>query len=728
MLRRRLRVLTIGLLIIAVVVVGWVLFLRHESRSSGETRAKTPGETAVPPAAGTPVCGQPILTSPYSYNGAGGSFTASNLPADLPTFGASGTDFPTMTRLVVIPAGDNRAAASNGSYKAANTIYYFAPGAHYIDSVYAGHDAVYIGGYSPVAGRAVLDGVDGGTRGTGVGGNGLAVSEPSTGNVTNNSWMYLTIKNYTSSLNSSVMGLVNGGEFVIGDTYKYNTIGPNQYGWRGENVAPGQGQSSGGGYGVGFSDNTTIQYNCIIQNAQGGFNGSGVNLNISYNEISDNGLGVYPDTGGPGGSPYACGCSGGGKLNFSTNATVNGNYVHDNYSTGIWVDFDNVGTDISNNYVASNWGQGIFLEASYNANIVGNTLVGNGWASNGNWPAGVGGRACDGEISCTNGLGPITGASGGNPYAAIYVANSGGTNSIQEIKDQAGGAHTSRYNGQLAVKGNVLIDNFGGVDVYTDTDRYPGGINNNSACSVPLNGGSATYYRQTKYLRADSSTISGSTVTSGSGAETLCSHYDTGSQENGSQEHLAKTPEPGMAVYSLDSGAFLGNVASAASDRSFTLDRSPGDASDVDLLISAYGGCGPANYYGSGFGQSSGQPKADYWDNCLWGSRNVTVSGNTFVMHADRVTECTEVNMCGFMRTAAFNAGVPKLVQYFHAYPDLIAKASGGLGNVWSNNSYTWLGGGPGQWQFQAGLQGDVVSRAVWQSEPYRQDEGSTFQ
>ena len=66
-------------------------------------------------------------------------------------------------------------------------------------------------------------------------------------------------------------------------------------------------------------------------------------------------------------------------------------------------------------------------------------------------------------------------------------------------------------------------------------------------------------------------------------------------------------------------------------------------------------------------------------------------------------------------------------MQFFDAYSNLIARASDGLGNVWSGNTYRWSGGGPGGWQFQAGLQGNQVTRAQWQASPYGQDAGSSF-
>jgi hypothetical protein len=96
-------------------------------------------------------------------------------------------------------------------------------------------------------------------------------------------------------------------------------------------------------------------------------------------------------------------------------------------------------------------------------------------------------------------------------------------------------------------------------------------------------------------------------------------------------------------------------------------------------------------------------------------------------MQADQVMGCTASNMCGYMQAVAFNAGVPKLVQYFQMYPGLVAKAAGGLGNAWSHNSYYWSGGGPAEWQFLAGEQGNRVSRAEWTAAPYGQDVGTFF-
>lgn len=701
---------------------------------------------AAPALPGPQICGSPALNSPWSYTGAAGSYASGTV--GLPTFGSAGTDFPGATAGLVIAAGNNTAAAAAGAYQLNSTVVYFEPGAHTIQGVmFAGHNSAYVGGYTPGAGAAVLDGVNGGTA-SGNGGSFLASEHASANNTVGNTWEYLTVKNYSASVNGGIMGNVNGGGSSDGDVYKYDTIGPNEYGFVGSSSPPALSTTGspgqGGGYGINLGSYDTVEYSCLTGNAQGGYNGSGVIGDvIANNEITGNGLGLYPDVSGAGGSPHSCGCSGGGKLFLSVNADIVGNYVHDNYNAGIWMDFNNTGTLISHNYVSGNWGEGIFVEASYNTNIADNTVTGNGWAADGAWPAGVGGGACFGGISCTNGFGPVTGAGGGNPYAAIYLPNSGGDSQLSSIAIPptiavpgcaSSCSTTSRYPGHLYVQRNNLANNFGGVQVYTDTNRYPGNINNDSACSTalgPLNqNNNATYKAQTKVLATTSDTaISGASVTSTAGTKTLCTNYGVATGAQGQQASVVTAPDTGMGVFDQSTGNFLGNVATVTSAQAFTLDRSPGAAYTAGdpLLLSAYGGCGPADYFGGALGTTSGTPAANYWDHCIWGSRNVTVTGNTFSIDAGAVTGCTTGNLCGYQQAVAFNAGVPALLQYWDSYPALIAKASAGLGNVWSGNTYMWAGGGPGAWQFEAGSQGTTVTRTAWQAAPYNQDAGSTF-
>ena len=726
--RRRIAVAAAAVTMAVAMVILGVLAVPGSPHS--RPRSHVAGIAAGAPTTGTPICGQPALNAPWNYDGSPGMFSTSGTPAGLPTFGSAGTDFPSATSVLVVAAGNNTTAAGGATYEVNNTVVYFEPGEHVIQGLmYTGHNSAYVGGYTVSAGKTVIDGVNGATV-SGNGGSVLSWSTPSSGTTVDDTWEYLTIQNYTASQNNSIMGN-NGSGTDDGDIYKYDTIGPNEYGYAGPSSPPRTGESNGGGYAIDAGSNTVIEYDCLTQDAQGAFNGSVVaNVRIDNNEISWDGLGEYPDTAGPGASPYACGCSGGGKLFYSLNTNIVNNWIHDNYNTGIWLDFDNDGADISHNYIASNWGNGVEYEASYNASISDNTLTGNGWASDGAWPAGVGGLACYGGVPCTNGAGPISGAGGGFPYSAIYLPNSGGNASLNTVSLPAGGTENSNYSGKLMVQGNVLKDNFGGVMVYSDDNRYPGNIDNDSACSVPLGAlnqsNSATYYQTTKILTTNADTsITGNAVTSTAGTTTICSNYSGGSH-GGGQSNITQAPSAGMAVYDQNSGHYLGNVATVTSANAFTLTGSPGNETGASLVVSAYGGCGPADYYSGGLNTQSGTPAAYYWDNCIWGSRNVTVTGNSFSTSSSTVTGCTTTaNLCGYMTAIAFNAGVPLLMQFWVSYPTYAAYASGGLGNAWSGNAYTWTG--TGSWLFEAGLQGHQVTQSQWQSSPYGQDAGSTF-
>ena len=240
---------------------------------------------------GTVVCGQAILQSPYSYDGSATSFTSGQY--GLPTFGSAGTDFPNDTAGVIVPAGNNTALITSYELIAPHTIYYWEPGVHTTGGhgTFGGTDIVYLGGYTSALGEATVDGN---------GGSGfLESNQGATGGIVE----YLTIENFLSDQNSAVLGENNGsgGSIAIGWTYEYDTVGPNEFG------PSGSGQNSDGGYGIIGGSNTTIEYDCLTENAQGAFNIPGgpsattrpptflTGDVLSHNEISGNGLGAYPD-------------------------------------------------------------------------------------------------------------------------------------------------------------------------------------------------------------------------------------------------------------------------------------------------------------------------------------------------------------------------------------------------------------------------------------------------
>lgn len=733
----------------AVIVAGITVPLTVFHGSGQPLKAAAAAGAPSSPSPGPYICNQPILDSPWYYHGSATKFTSGQYPG-LPTYGSAGTNFPDATAGVIIPAGDNTAAGQAGDFNANNTVFFWEPGDHTFTkaSFGVGDHSYYIGGWTAALGEATLDGVNGAAGPSDVAGNSLEVSQPpGAGKMVADTWEYLTIKNFLSGNNDAVMGDTYLGGDDAGNTYKYNTIGPNEYVYEGPASAPALNTFSapgqGGGYAINAASYTTIEYNCITQDAQGAYNvSSSVDVSVDNNEISYDGLGEYPDVSGTSGSsPSACGCSGGGKMFTTVNASVVNNYIHDNYNVGIWFDWQNTGTLISHNYIASNWANGIDDEVGYNANISDNTLVGNGWASHGAWPGGYNGGDCNAGWRCSVGAGPI-GGSYGFPYEAIYLPNSGGNALFRTVKIPSSivvpGCSSnctvlSRYPGTFTVSSNVLMNNFGGVMAYTDTNRYPGNIDNDSSCGVPFGSLSSynigLYYQQGAVLvtNADAD-ISGSSVTTAGGTQSFCDDYAKSPQGSANGTSLTvNAPTVGMAVYNQKTGAYLGKVLTVTSANAFTLDTSPGDVTGASLLLSAYGGCGPADYFGGRPGISTGSPSKPYWDNCIWGSRNVTVTGNVFSLDAGTVSYCTSANLCGYQALIAFNAGVPDLMQFWDSYQTYIAEASGGLGNIWSDNSYTWTGGGPGRWSFQAGLQGNSVTRSQWQSAPYSQDAGSTF-
>ncbi len=198
------------------------------------------------------------------------------------------------------------------------------------------------------------------------------------------------------------------------------------------------------GAGVMVDSNGVLNDDCLTKNGQYGFqtySGSDsvpvTNLTITNNEISYNDTQNY-DTDGTG----DCGCTGGAKFWNDLGATVTGNYVHDNESVGLWMDTNNTGFDVSDNYFSHNWDVAIQYEISYDVSITDNTFVDNGWIAGPNNPG----------------------------TGAIEINNSGSDSRV-------GGA----YNSGSVISGNVLSDNWGGIDIYEDSDRYCGTQSDNTS-------------------------------------------------------------------------------------------------------------------------------------------------------------------------------------------------------------------------------------------------------
>jgi len=194
---------------------------------------------------------------------------------------------------------------------------------------------------------------------------------------------------------------------------------------------------------------------CFADNGQTGLaapsqvrNGAPVSLRgivVDGNEVVDNNRNHLETA--PGG---CTGCTAGIKLWQTTGAVVSDNVIRGNHGVGLWLDNNNVDTTVSGNEVRDNDREGVMVETSYNARIVDNDVVGN---------AVVDGR----------------GRTDNFPVAGIFVSNSGGSSRL------AGPA-------VIEVSGNRLVDNWNGVVVFWDADRYCGSAADSSVGHCTLGG------------------------------------------------------------------------------------------------------------------------------------------------------------------------------------------------------------------------------------------------
>ncbi|MDH6566321.1 hypothetical protein M2160_001342 [Streptomyces sp. SAI-117] len=186
-----------------------------------------------------------------------------------------------------------------------------------------------------------------------------------------------------------------------------------------------------------------VRGNCLRNNGQYGMNaykGKGrlTGLVVEGNEIVGNNTGDW-ERRKPG-----CGCTGGIKFWAVDGADVSGNWVHDNRGTGLWADTNNNDFLIENNVIEANDGAALIYEISYNAIIRSNTIRRNNWVE--------GRKAADKGDTF--------------PFATIYLSESGGEPRIK--------ART----GKIEIYRNLLEDNWSGITLWENADRF---------CNSPAN-------------------------------------------------------------------------------------------------------------------------------------------------------------------------------------------------------------------------------------------------
>ncbi|MDX3000061.1 right-handed parallel beta-helix repeat-containing protein [Kribbella solani] len=201
------------------------------------------------------------------------------------------------------------------------------------------------------------------------------------------------------------------------------------------------------GAGVMIGTKNVIRGNCLRDNGQYGFNAYNpqrvASVLVEGNEITANNTDNWEAL-RPG-----CGCTGGGKFWSVAGAIVRGNWIHDNHGPGMWADTNNSAFAIEENYISSNFAEGIIFETSYNASIRGNTFVRNGL-----------GKGVDNQ---------------GFPVPAVYISESGADKRVPGM-----------FNQTFEVSQNVFSDNWAGVILWENADRFAGSAANTSTGSGTL--------------------------------------------------------------------------------------------------------------------------------------------------------------------------------------------------------------------------------------------------
>jgi Right handed beta helix region len=237
---------------------------------------------------------------------------------------------------------------------------------------------------------------------------------------------HLTIRNFVAPMNEGTVNHDSGENW----TMQYNTVINN------------------GGAGIFLGAGNVASYNCLKDNSQYGFQAYGAqggesNIVLDHNEITGNNTGDWES------KINGCGCTGGGKFWDVRNVRVTNNYVHDNASVGLWADTNDNNFLFEGNWIENNDGQAIFWEISYNVAIRNNVIRHNLLA-----------------------VGPDRIQSRDNfPDAAIYISESGGDSRVPY--DLVGSP-------TIDISNNLIEDNYNGVTLWENADRFCGSPANTS--------------------------------------------------------------------------------------------------------------------------------------------------------------------------------------------------------------------------------------------------------
>ncbi len=426
--------------------------------ASATSSSPAPPAPGSDPGAAGQVCGQPVLNSPYNYDGAAGPYSSGT--AGLPTYGTPGSDFPNATAGAVLATGTK----DYESYQLApDTVYYLLPGTH-IGSFAANAGDAFVGGLANGVGTVLSGNYSQGEQ--------WAIDSNSTdGNQPGVTVEYLAIEKFTPGQNAAAINQ----DTNTGWTVQYNTVTLN---------VPGAGIFAGTG--------NTLKDNCLTLNGQYGFQSALVDswgadslttgpydITVEGNEISYNDTCDYAgllDNSAIGwhgynpvpaasrnpncGSVTPDGDQGGFKLWQTDGVTIKDNYIHDNWGPAAWVDTDNANTTITGNTMTGNEGPAVIEEISYNFSITSNYIADNNWI---------------------DGL-----SNAGFPEPALYISESGSDTANGEVPacPEASCSDQGAYPAQSLISGNTLVDNGGSIFLWENSNRFCGDGSDDSCTLV----------------------------------------------------------------------------------------------------------------------------------------------------------------------------------------------------------------------------------------------------
>jgi hypothetical protein len=230
----------------------------------------------------------------------------------------------------------------------------------------------------------------------------------------------LTVQHFVARRDEGVVNHDSGDGWVI----EHNTVQNNK------------------GAGLMAGAHQEVRGNCLRYNGQYGMNayknGELTGLVVEGNEITGNNVDDW-EAQIPG-----CGCTGGVKFWAVDGADVRDNWVHANHGAGLWADTNNNDFLIEHNLFEDNEAEALFYETSYNAEVRDNTFRRN--------------TIVMGRAFATRG--------DDFPVGTIYLSESGGEPRV------------SARTGMIDIHDNTFEDNWSGITLWENADRF---------CNSPAN-------------------------------------------------------------------------------------------------------------------------------------------------------------------------------------------------------------------------------------------------